>query len=163
MANAVSRLVKILLDAQLEPEPEGFEFGEIVEKSKNEEEVYEVKETENDPDNEPVPEVKINWHMTDQEIAKLQRGDPYCQRQLETLQNGKTKKKNCFFMDRGLLHRYVTDYKQRFEALVLPVKQASLVLKLAHDDLGNNGMPQTYALVKECSTGKDSNDLSKTM
>ena len=163
LADVVSRLVKILPDAQLEPEPEGFEFGEIVEKSKNEEEVYEVKETENDPDNEPIPEVKINWHMTDQEIAKLQRGDPYCQRQLETLQNGKTKKKNCFFMDRGLLDRYITDYKQRFEALVLPVKQASLVLKLAHDDLGNNGMPQTYALVKECSTGKDSNDLSKTM
>ena len=47
LADAVSRLVKILPDAQLEPEPEGFEFEEIVEKSKEKEEVYEVK-TEGD-------------------------------------------------------------------------------------------------------------------
>ena len=67
LADAVSRLVKILPDVQLEPEPEGFEFGEIVEKFKNEEEMYEVKETENGPDNEPIPEVKINWHKVAQE------------------------------------------------------------------------------------------------
>ena len=29
LADAVSRLVKIMPDAQLEPEPEGFEFGEL--------------------------------------------------------------------------------------------------------------------------------------
>ena len=148
LAEAVSRLVKILPDVQLEPEPEGFEFGEIVEKSKDEEGMNEVKTIENGPDDEPIPEVKISWHMTDQEIIKLQRKDPYCQRQLESLQNGKRKKGNCFFMDRRLLHRYITDYKQKFEALVLPEEQASVVLKLAHDDLGHNGTPRTYALVK---------------
>ena len=148
LADAVSRLVKILPDAQLEPEPEGFVFGEIVERSKEKEEVYEVKTEGDTPENEPIPEVKISWHMTDQEIIQLQREDPYYQRQLESLQNGKRKKRNCFFMDRGLLHRYVTDYKQRFEALVLPEKQAPVVLELAHDDLGHNGTPQTYALVK---------------
>ena len=100
LAEAVSRLVKILIDVQLEPEPEGFGFGEIMEKSKDEEEMYEVKTIENGPDDEPIPEVKISWHMTDQKIIKLQRKDPYCQRQLESLQNGKRKKGNCFFMDR---------------------------------------------------------------
>ena len=105
LADAVSRLIKILPDAQLKPEPEGFEFGKILENPKDEEEVYEVKTTENSLDDEPIPEVKIRWHMTDQEIIKLQRKDPYCQKQLESLQNGKTKKKNCFFMEKGLLHR----------------------------------------------------------
>ena len=51
-------------------------------------------------------------------------------------------------MARGLLHRYVTDYAQRFEALVLPISLSNLVLRLAHDDLGHNGTPRTYALIK---------------
>ena len=152
LADAVSRLVKILPDAELQPEPEGFEFGEIVVKEEEGEEVNEVtkeriQKQESDKQ-DPIPDVKIDWHMTNQEIAKLQRSDSYCQRQLLSLQNGKVKKKNCFFMNEGLLHRYVTDYKQRFEALVVPESQASLILKLAHDDLGHNGTPRTYALIK---------------
>ena len=86
--------------------------------------------------------------MTDKDVAKLQRKDPYCQRQLETLQNGKVKMSNKFFMTRGLLHWYVTDYAQRFEALVLSLSLSDLVWRLAHDDLGHNGTPRTYALVK---------------
>ena len=150
LADAVSRLVKILPDAELQPEPEGFEFGEIVLNGGKQEEVSEVRKEHKRKQEreEPIPETKIDWHMSNQDIARMQRGDLYCQRQLQNLQNGKVSKKNCFFMNKGLLHRYVTDYKQRFEALVVPEDQASLILKLAHDDLGHNGTPRTYALVK---------------
>ena len=68
----------------------------------------ESKEEKVNKKDEPIPEVEIAWHMTDEDVAKLQREDPYCQRQLETLQNNKVKKGNKFFMARGLLHRYVT-------------------------------------------------------
>ena len=51
-------------------------------------------------------------------------------------------------MYNGLLHRYNTDYKQRFQALVIPVSYAKIVLKLGHDELGHNGTARTYALVK---------------
>ena len=51
-------------------------------------------------------------------------------------------------MYKGLLYRYNTDYKQRFQALVIPVSYAKVILKLAHDELGHNGTARTYALVK---------------
>ena len=51
-------------------------------------------------------------------------------------------------MHNGLLHRYNLDYKQRFQALVIPVSYAKVVLKLAHDELGHNGTARTYALIK---------------
>ena len=153
LADAMSRLVKIMPEAQLIPEPKGFEFGELVTDTPMEVNEIDLAKRENKEEkvnkkDEPIPEVEIAWHMTDEEVAKLQRGDPYCQRQLETLQNNKVKKGNKFFMARGLLHRYVTDYAQRFEALVLPLSLSNLVLRLAHDGLGHNGTPRTYALVK---------------
>ena len=51
-------------------------------------------------------------------------------------------------MHGGLLHGYNTDYKQRFQALVIPVQYAKVILKLAHNELGHNGTARTYALVK---------------
>ena len=51
-------------------------------------------------------------------------------------------------MHKGLLHRYNTYYKQRFQTLVIPVSYAKVILKLAHDQLGHNGTAGTYALVK---------------
>ena len=58
------------------------------------------------------------------------------------------KGKLLYHMHNGLLHRYNLDYKQRFQALVIPVSYAKVVLKLAHDELGHNGTAQTYALIK---------------
>ena len=155
LADAMSRLVEILPDAELLPEPEGFEFGELVVSEIDVQVVIEVdigKLTEGWPEpedpEEPIKEVKIRWYMTDQEIADLQRNDDFCKKLLSERQNGKRKSRDCYFMSRGLLHKYVTDYKQRFEALVVPVKLSQLILKLAHDELGHNGTARTYALVK---------------
>ena len=171
LADAMSRLVDILPDAELLPEPEGFEFGELV---VNEVDVVsldsrlvidevavvildevdvekltegwpEVKKTE---ETEPIEETKIRWYMTDPEIVKLQRQDKFCQKLLTEIQNRKRKSRDCYFMSRGLLHKYVTDYKQRFEALVVPLTLSKLILKLAHDELGHNGTARTYAMVK---------------
>ena len=171
LADAMSRLVDILPDAELLPEPEGFEFGELV---VNEVDVIslesrlvidevdvvildevdvekltegwpEVKKTE---ETEPIEETKIRWYMTDPEIVKLQRQDTFCQKLLSEIQNRKRKSRDCYFMSRGLLHKYVTDYKQRFEALVVPITLSKLILKLAHDELGHNGTARTYAMVK---------------
>ena len=38
--------------------------------------------------------------------------------------------------------------KQGFEAVVLPQVLTSAVLQLAHEGLGHNGSPRTYALIK---------------
>ena len=44
-----------------------------------------------------------------------------------------------YYIDEGILCRYVTDNKRRFETRVVPQGCAQRLLKLAHDDLGHNG------------------------
>ena len=70
LADAMSRLVEILPDAELLPEPEGFEFGELVVSEIDVQVVSEVdigKLTEGWPEpedpEEPIKEVKIRWRM----------------------------------------------------------------------------------------------------
>ena len=90
-------------EAQLNSEPKRFEFGELVVTNSSPEEVNEINQKEdkiNEKD-EPIPEMEIKWYMTGEEVAEIQRKDPYCQRQLESLQNGKAKKENRFFMSKG--------------------------------------------------------------
>ena len=44
--------------------------------------------------------------------------------------------------------RYIEDNKQRFEVIVIPSDLSSIVLKLAHDDLGHNGSARTYMILR---------------
>ena len=160
----MSRLVQIDPTSQLEPEPKGFEFGElkIDEEELNEIEVRRgegplTKENSRkgkfqiivkDDDKEPIPEIQLGWNMSDQDIAKIQRQDEFCRKIIEEIQKRKRKTSDKYHMYTGLLHRYNIDYKQRFQALVIPMSYAKIVLKLAHDELGHNGTARTYALVK---------------
>ena len=164
LADAMSRLVHIDPTSQLEPEPEGFKFGEL---KVDEEELDEVevqsgerqptKEksgkgkfqiTVKDDDKEPIPEIQLGWNMSDKDIARIQRQDEFCRKTIEEIQKCKRKTSDKYHMCNGFLHRYNIDYKQRFQALVIPVSYAKVVLKLAHDQLGHNGTARTYALVK---------------
>ena len=43
---------------------------------------------------------------------------------------------------------YVEDNKQRFEVIVIPRDLSKIVLKLAHDDLGENASARTYMIVR---------------
>ena len=72
----------------------------------------------------------------------------FVEKLLKKFQKRKRKTSDKYHMYNGLLHRYNIDYKQRFQALVIPVNYAKIVLKLAHDELGHNGTARTYALVK---------------
>ena len=50
-------------------------------------------------------------------------------------------------MENGILKRFVEDGKQKFEIVVLPQVLSSAALQLAHEGLGHNGSPRTYALL----------------
>ena len=73
---------------------------------------------------EPIPEVQLTWNMPDKDIAKVQRQDTFCMKIIEEIQKQKRKTTDKYHMHKGLLHRYNTDYKQRFQALVIPVSHA---------------------------------------
>ena len=53
-----------------------------------------------------------------------------------------------YYVEQGILMKYVSDNKQRFEVVVVPPQLAPMLLKLAHDDLGHNGTARTYMILR---------------
>ena len=62
--------------------------------------------------------------------------------------SGKLYNKNPYYIEDGILKRYIDDNKQRFEFIVLPQTLTEPAFQLAHEGLGHNGTPQTYALLR---------------
>ena len=63
------------------------------------------------------------------------------------LKSKKLHNRNPYFLE-NVLNRYVEDNKQRFDVIVLPQTLVGFALHLAHDGLGHNGIPRTYALLR---------------
>ena len=78
----------------------------------------------------------------------MQRQDKFCKNLLNQLQAKKLSSGNPYFLEEGILKRYIDDQKQRFEVTVLPRDLITVVLRLAHEGMGHNGIPRTYALVR---------------
>ena len=81
--------------------------------------------------------------LSDQKLLALQKEDKFCNDIMNKLQKGQLQDRNPYYRENGILKRYVEDGKQRFEVVVLPQ-----VLSGAHEGLGHNGSPRTYALLK---------------
>ena len=64
------------------------------------------------------------------------------------LKNGKLHDKNPYYIEENILKRYVEDNKQRFKVVILPQVLVEPALQLAHEGLGHNGIPKTYALLR---------------
>ena len=54
-----------------------------------------------------------------------------------------------YYLEGGILKKYVYDAKQRFETTVVPWSLCGTLLKLSHNDLGHNGTAQTYMLLRQ--------------
>ena len=65
------------------------------------------------------------------------------------LTSNKLHNKNPYYIEDGVLKRYIDDNKQRFEVIVLPQTLTEPALQLAHEGLGHNGIPRTYALLRQ--------------
>ena len=78
----------------------------------------------------------------------MQAKDKFCNDISNKLQNGQLQDKNPYYKENEILKRYVEDGKQRFEVVVLPQVLSGAALQLAHEGLGHNGSPRTYALLK---------------
>ena len=145
----MSRLIQIDPEAKLNPEPEGYEFGyhafEDMEPIKSD--IQEIRiSTEEEPIN--LPQEEINLPMSDEKLLALQAEDKFCSDISSKLQRGQLQDKNPYYKENEILKRYVEDGKQRFEVVVLPQVLSGAALQLAHEGLGHNGSPRTYALLK---------------
>ena len=149
LADTMSRLIQTDLEAKLQPEQEGYEFGyhafEEMEPIKCEVNVVDI-DSSGDPI--PLPGEDIKLLLDDEELKGLQQKDKFCKDITSKLERGQLQNKNPYYQEEGILKRFVEDGKQRFEAIVLPQVLTSAVLQLAHERLGHNGSPRTYALIK---------------
>ena len=149
LADTMSRLIQIDPEAKLNPEPEGYEFGyhafEDMEPTKSD--IQEIKvSTEEEPINLPQEEIKLP--LSNEKLLALQAEEKFCSDISSKLQGGQLQNKNPYYKENEILKRYVEDGKQRFEVLVLPQILSGAALQLAHEGLGHNGSPRTYALLK---------------
>ena len=106
--------------------------------------IQEIKVSmEEEPINLPQEEIKLP--LSDEKLLALQAEDKFCSDISSKLQRGH---KNPYYKENEILKRYVEDGKQRFEVVVLPQVLSGAALQLAHEGLGHNGSPRTYALLK---------------
>ena len=94
---------------------------------------------------------RVEWQITPKQLQAWQKEDSFCINILKRIENIKTKKQEYgepYFLREGLLHKYITDGKQKFESRVVPTSCSRILLRLAHDDMGHNGSARTYMLLR---------------
>ena len=153
----MSRLVTLDPDIVLVKEPEGYQFGKQVGPSEGEG-MQDVKlislapvapaPKPKDPAY-PIPDKDVlHWGISPEEIIERQVKDQFCQNIRNRITKEGPKAVYPYYMEGELLMRYVEDNKQRLEVIVIPKDLSSIVLKLAHDDLGHNGSARTYMILR---------------
>ena len=157
LADTLSRLITIDPDMPTTSEGQGYEFGYAIfeEFLKIETKTYEVnevivgmnKEIKNDPELQESLQC-IEKPITPQRLKKLQQQDANIETLKRKLQHNKLDKEYYSLDENELLMRKVIDGGHEFYAIYLPSILTFQVLQTAHDDLGHNGFPRTYAALK---------------
>ena len=152
LADTMSRLIKIIPERKPPPEPEGYEFGyyafeklDPIKTEKDEEDICDIQQQ----DDQLIPvDTKVDWELSSKDIRKAQSVDKFCTDMLNNLIQGKSMIDQSYHVENGILRKYVTDNKQRFDAIVRPAHYTLALLRLAHDELGHNGLARTYMLLR---------------
>ena len=149
LADTMSRLIQIDPEAKLCPEPEGYEFAyyafEDMEPIRC---VIQEIETTQPRDPIPLPQEEIRLPLSDEKLQALQAEDKFCKDIGNKLQQEQLQSRNPYYIENGILKRFVENGKQIFEGVILPQVLSNAALQLAHEGLGHNGSPRTYALLK---------------
>ena len=155
LADTMSRLVKLNPDIQLEREPNGYQFGkpppEEVSSSDLEPKLVYIAPVspEQNPHKDPIPiRGQIQWGISLEDLLIAQKEDKFCKNIRERIQKEGPNSVYPYYLEDELLMRYVDDNKQRFETTVIPKHMATILLKLAHDELGHNGSARTYMILR---------------
>ena len=162
LADTMSRVVKIDPDIEKDPEKPDQEFGKyvfdkldpiLVEAVFKINTVSENLPTKLDLDKDtPIPtDSKVEWPVTLDQLRLLQIKDDFCKKVIQRVMKDKTENKKGSYpycIKVGVLHKHVTDNKQRFETRVVPQSCSQRLMQLAHDELGHNGSSRTYMLLQ---------------
>ena len=154
LVDTLSRFIDIDQDTQLPPEEQGYEFGYAILEELPPIKCYEIndviagdKEIKNDLDQADALQC-IDNPVSAECLQRLQEQDPDIQKLKHKLEHNRLDKEY-YKMEDGLLKRKVVDGGHEFLSIYLPASLVLQVLRAAHDDLGHNGFPRTYAAVKQ--------------
>ena len=158
LADTLSHLMSIDPDTPTMPEEPGYEFGYAIfeEFLKVTTKTYEVNEViigtnteifKNDPELQNSLQC-IENPIAPQRLKKLQQQDTNIEILKRKLQNNRLDKEYYSLDENELLTRKVINSGHKFCAIYLPSVLIFQVLRTAHDDLGHNGFPRTYAAIK---------------
>ena len=157
LADTMSHLVQLDPDVALPPKPEGQQFGKPLqgggETATGSDYLVEqvVESPKIEPKESPMGGVVLpTWGLKDAYLKDAQGKDALCQRIFAQAAKNGEKAVHPYYVEQGILMKYVTDNKQCFEVIVVPPQLAPMLLKLAHDDLGHNGTARTYMILR-CS------------
>ena len=158
LVDTLSCLIAIDPVMSTTPEEQGYEFGYAISEEfpKVQTKTYEVNEVivgtneeiKNDPELQEFLQC-IENPITPQRLKKLQQQDANIETLKCKLQHNKLDKEYYSLDENELLMRMVIDGGHEFCAIYLPSILTFQVLRTAHDDLGHNGFPRTYAALKQ--------------
>ena len=158
LAGTLSRLIAIDPDTPTMPKEPGYEFGYAIfeEFPKVQTKTYEANEVIVGMKKEIIkndPELQNSLQCIENPIApprlrKLQQQDTNIEILKCKLQNNRLDKEYYSLDENELLTRKVIDGGHKFRAIYPPSVLIFQVLRTAHDDLGHNGFPRTYAALK---------------
>ena len=125
LADTMSQLIKIVPNKKPLPEPEGYEFGyyafEELDPIRTEKDTDIVCNIQQEDDQTIPNDISVDWGFTPEEIRKAQLVDKFCTQILKKLIQGKSMIDQAYHVEDGILRKYITDNKQRFDAIVVPV------------------------------------------
>ena len=158
LVDTLSHLIAIDPDTPTKLEEPGYEFGYAIfeEFPKVQTKTYEVNEVivgtnkeiiKNDPELQNSLQC-IENPIAPQRLKKLQQQDTNIETLKCKLQNNRLDKEYYSLDENELLTRKVIDGGHEFRTIYLPSVLIFQVLQTAHDDLGHNGFPRTYAALK---------------
>ena len=158
LADTLSCLISIDPDTPTMPEEPGYEFGYAIfeEFPKVTTKTYEVNEVivgtnteifKNDPELQNSLQC-IENPIAPKKLQKLQQQDTNIEILKRKLRNNRLDKEYYSLDENELLMKKVINDGHKFRAIYLPSVLIFQVLHTAHDDLGHNGFPRTYAAIK---------------
>ena len=153
LADTMSRLIALDPDNQLVDEPESFEYDyyafDNIDPIKTQVEINEMTNKTGVETPVNLPNEEITLPIEDNKLIELQKEDKFCKNILNMLASNKLHDRNPYYIGNGILKRYIDDNKQRFEVIVLLQTLTEPALQLAHEGFGHNGIPRTYALLRQ--------------
>ena len=75
-------------------------------------------------------DIQIEWGLIPKQIKQAQQKDKFCKEQYNKIRKGPLPSTHPYYIQDGVLMKYTTDNKQKFETIVVP-EHYTLALKIS--------------------------------